>query len=498
MADVTNACLHALYSLLEHSNGTQLGHIMRASFDSLDRFSGWGKVQHCCWLAQKASEWSQYQYRYAVPTWLVERLLETPDSSTTTSVHNALLVMITAVFSSPTPLINLSTSDIISNLLTLLFRRISIDPEDPLLSALVDCIASLGRHVYYSDQIQDLGMELINRLITVEVQGVPGPRKASYAQSRSQIIRCLLAALLGIIRAADKNDGTKTHAGIGKNIPQRGSSSKLLVRQIQLSQRTRVPADGWQDTLSILCDENYCVRADYFDALVFYLENEIPKQGEQTSATWAQPATEGPRWHATSVNISVQGDSVTKFLNALHAYLYVLATTSYLGHTSCSTPTPEQSTFGDSSVRGLSEKSSAGTADIQHSPASGRRSITLAAAPQSRKASIVRCLLDRIPSNVSSSAIACASDYAHILAVLTTVHRQLPVSGLLTSVPMLLALESAVKMSDMDDPATAQRVMTIKEVIARVWLEIAKVWDCSELLEMSQTVGSSHRLVSHR
>lgn len=158
IADVSNASLHALFSLLEHANGAQLGYIMHSSFDSLDESQGWKILDHCCWFAQRTAEWSQYQYRYAVPTWLVERLLENQETPTTTPLHRALAAMVTTVFNSPTPLINLSTSDIVSNLVTLLLRRTSIDAEDALLPALVECIASLGRHVYYSDQIQDLAV----------------------------------------------------------------------------------------------------------------------------------------------------------------------------------------------------------------------------------------------------------------------------------------------------------------------------------------------------
>ena len=72
--DVINECLHALSSLLQHSNGWQLGHIMQAAFDSLDDLKSWEKHDQCCWLAKKCCDWTQYQYRFAVPTRLVERL----------------------------------------------------------------------------------------------------------------------------------------------------------------------------------------------------------------------------------------------------------------------------------------------------------------------------------------------------------------------------------------------------------------------------------------
>lgn len=164
-SEVSSAALRSLFSLLEHANANQLGHIMRASLDTLDipskdrpQSKSWDQVEHCCWIAKKTAEWAQYQYRFAIPTWLVERLVENPEVTPTTHMQKTLAAMVTAVFNSSTPLVNLSTSDIVSNLINLVVRRTSIHPDDDLLPALVECISSLGRHVYYSDQIQDLAV----------------------------------------------------------------------------------------------------------------------------------------------------------------------------------------------------------------------------------------------------------------------------------------------------------------------------------------------------
>jgi protein EFR3 len=161
MADVSNASLRALFSLLGHANSAQIGYIMHSSFDGLNQLQGWTSLDHCCWFARKAAEWSQYQYRYAVPTWLVERLHVSQETTTATPLDAALLAMVTTIFNSSTPLINLSTSDIMSNLVTLILRRTTLDPNDPLIPSLVECISSLGGHLYYSDQIQDLAVSAI-------------------------------------------------------------------------------------------------------------------------------------------------------------------------------------------------------------------------------------------------------------------------------------------------------------------------------------------------
>jgi hypothetical protein len=77
--------------------------------------------------------------------------------------------MITAVFSSRTPIANLATSDIISKLLQFVVRRANLDPWDEILPSLVNCVSSLATHLYYADQIQDFAEEIIQKLVEVQV-----------------------------------------------------------------------------------------------------------------------------------------------------------------------------------------------------------------------------------------------------------------------------------------------------------------------------------------
>ncbi|KAJ6628774.1 hypothetical protein B0H10DRAFT_1989294 [Mycena sp. CBHHK59/15] len=502
MSEVSSASLRALFSLLEHANGNQLGYIMRASFDTLDDSKSWVKVEHCCWLAKKIAEWAQYQYRYAVPTWLVERLVENQEVTTATVMHTALAAMVTTVFNSSTPLVNLSTSDIVSNLVTLLIRRASINADDGLLPALVECIASLGRHVYYSDQIQDLAGEIINRLVVVEVQGVLDPRKQQASRrNRSQAIRCLLAGLLGLIHAAEQNEAAKELQDPPKR--SRSASFKVSSPASQIanpdlgahgaSQRTQVPPDIWQDTLSLLCDSDYAVRADYCSILVFYLQNEISTLGDSKDGNGVKcirRLVEGPFHQATDVKVLLQtGDTGTKFLNAINAYIYTLATSSTLGIGSGASGSPTNSI-----TNGQTTTDPEGTAEGSegHAPSQGhgRRSVS-SQAPRARKVSVVQRLLERAPSRVSGNASASLSDYAHIFAILTTVHEQFPIRGLITGIPMLLALDSAASASETSEPASLCRIHAIKVVIARVWLVVGKIWECADLVNLANKALSS-------
>ncbi|KAH8830475.1 hypothetical protein DL96DRAFT_1593070 [Flagelloscypha sp. PMI_526] len=459
-------------------------------------------------------EWAQYQYRYVVPTWTVERLIQTTESPTS-DMQTTLLAMATRVLNSPVPLINLSTSDLISNLITLLLRKVAIDAKDSILGPLVKCIASLGSHVYYSDQIQDLAGELISRLVLVELQGVPGSKSD---ESRTEAIRCILAGLLGLVDSAQRHDhATKQNRASTTPAPAHTSDSTPAdaVKQEatdRLLRRTRVPPDIWEDTLSLLCDTQYSVRADYSAGLVSYVTHEYAKRGDSTDSDGVRrvhPLTDGPIQHAATIAAVLHGDDFgVKFLNTIQAYLYILAISADLGlHTtpsSASTPAPEESQLSVVNIEvniqpatpngGLDSKPnpslSADSSDQHSGHNNGRRSF--AHPPRSRKNSGVKRLLERVSPHVSSSASACLADYAHILDIVTTLHQQLPVRALLTSVPMLLALETTCR--DAQEPhstVTKLRIEIIRLVVAKTWLLIGNIWDCADLIMIVESTLST-------
>ncbi|KAH9918217.1 uncharacterized protein BXZ73DRAFT_92274 [Epithele typhae] len=424
--DVANTSLRAASALLGHANGGQASMVIKAGLDTLDTKGGWDQIAHCKWLAMKSAEWTQYQYRYGIPTRLVECLTEGQDARTPTPRQQTLASMITTVFTSPTPLVNLSTSDIIASLISITLRRITISPEDALLPALVECISSLGTHVYYADQIQDLAGELISRLVIVEATGVPGAPKDGREQARIQAVRCLLTGLLG------EDDPKKTGTPILPSLETRLSNEGHL----RPSRRTKVTPEVWQDTLSLLCDREYVVRADYAKALVEYIDNEIPNPS-------AKPLAECPTQQAKTLKTIIYGDSTTRFLHALNGYAYALLV-------------------------------------------SDRRSTNFPS--RSRRTSLVLRMLKDAPTRIPPSGILAASfsDYGHALAILTAIHEQLPVRSLLSSVPMLVALENATRAGESLEGGAAVAVRCIKEVVARTWLVIGKVWACSAVTQMAE------------
>ena len=466
--------------------------MVKASIETLDEYRGWEQVEHCRWLAEKAAEWTQYQYRYGIPTRLVECLAEGQDATEPTTRQSTLAAMITTVFTSPTPLVNLSTSDIIASLISITLRRVTVSPDDSLLPALVECISSLGTHVYYADQIQDLAAELISRLVIVETGGIPGTGKANREHARTQAVRCLLAGLLGLIHAADLHDAGRDadddkKLSTSPTLPSPPEQRMSHEGHIRPSRRTKVTPEVWQDTLSLICDREYAVRADYAKALVEYIENEIPKYSDKSDADGVRrpkPLADGPTQQSNTLKAMLYGDSTTRFLNALHAHLYALATSSKLGLRSGSSTSSssERTSPDDTSARG-------GDVTSHDSPANDRRSANFPS--RSRRTSLVIRMLREAPARMLPSARVAAdfSDFGNVLAIMSAVHEQLPVRGLLTGVPMLIALENASRVSGSVDASTAPVLRFIKELIARTWLLLGKVWQAPAVTELAEQVG---------
>jgi hypothetical protein len=181
------------------------------------------------------------------------------------------------------------------------------------------------------------------------------------------------------------------------------------------------------------------------------------------------------------------GDFGTKFLNAIHAYVYGLATSLTLGIGSSPSTSPADTITNGPTTSEPENTTDGSEGQSQGHGGNGRRSVS-SQAPRARKVSVVQRMLERAPSRVSGSTSASLSDYAHILAILTTVHEEFPIRGLITGIPMLLALDKAVNSSDTSDPGAVGRINAIKTVIARVWLAVGKVWECSDLVNLVNKV----------
>ena len=488
---------------------------------SLDEIHGWDKVGHCCWFARKATEWTQYQFRDAIPTRLIDRLQREQDVPMSTTLHTTLAAMVTTVFTSPTPLV-MSTSDVISNLISLVLRRAAIDPTDSLLQDLAECIGALGTHVYYADQIHDLASELISRLVSTEATGLPGRERDPSDKSRARALRALIAGLVGLMRTPTRRVDQRPGAESPRPDQEFFSSSPKLVDSAQISdgekplrsstersdgdthptKRTTISPETWQDTLNLVCNVDSDVRSDYARALLVYLESEISTRGEYTDSDGvrrSRPLAASQVRQAGNMMAALYGDEATRFLHATHVYLYILATSPTF-HSPAHTPSPNRSAIreGPEAVNVIpatpdASREAFGAVEDRSSPARSQYArLSLSFPTRARKLSMVRRIISRLPPRItpSSPPLATTSDYRNIASVLITIHKQLPVRGLLTGVPFLLALSSVMHMDSTTDSASLERIRVMREVVSEVWLAVGETWDCGELVEMAKKVGA--------
>jgi hypothetical protein len=492
---------------------------MQAVMASLDEIQGWEKEGHCCWLAGKAAEWTQYQFRDAIPTRFVDRLLREQDAPTTTTLHLTLAAMIFTVYESPTPLV-IPTSDVISNLIGLVLRRAAIDPADSLVLALTKCISALGTHIYYADQIHDLASELMSRLVSTEASGLPGHEHDSSDKGRAQALRALIAGLVGLMctpaRRVDQRPSTENprseqeFTASGQKVADSGQSqngdnparTSTERAEAHLTKRTTISPETWQDTLNLICNVDFSVRSDYASALVVYLESEVSSRGEYTDGDGvrrSRPLPSSQMQQAGNIIAARYGDKATRLLHAIHVYLYILATSPTF-HSPAHSPSPALPPARDVTEAAVTVIPA--TPDASHevisgmedrsSPARsqyGRHSLSLPT--RARKVSLVRRIISRLPSRITPSSLplATASDYRNIVSILTRVHERLPVHGLFTGIPFLLTLSSAIHTDDIADSACRGRMWMIREVVSRVWLTVGEAWHCKELVEMAEKVS---------
>lgn len=293
---------------------------------------------------------------------------------------------------------------------------------------------------------------------------------------RSSSIRHLLKALGGLIQAANEHE----HDNDNAEPPQRTGSIRVssLSHAPKLSvsglaaRRTRLAPELWEDTLTLLCDRDERIRNDYYGVLIYYLSKEMQKYGELCDVDGVKKVrrlSDGALLRPANINTFLQaGDAVSKLLNSINAYLYILLsnpTSAFDIQPPCSS--------SQANVNGNSLSRS--PADEPNAPPLSRAS---SQGPKARKASLMR----RLTLSTQEAPITTASkgDYKNASTLLVATQDSLPIRGLLCAIPMLHQLER-----ELDDKTGEQdAVDNIKNIILDVWTSVARNWECSDLLDL--------------
>lgn len=551
--DVLHLALKSLYDLVASSQTAQVSSIVDGILAYLDKQGSWQDVERCCWLAERLTEGAMLQYRYVVPTRLIELLVAMPDAAPGPK-QTSILAMVMTILNSDISLVGLGVIYILDSLVGLTIRRIRCDPQDALLPPLVQCVASLAAHIYYVDQVNEMVEEIAYRL----------PDIPSSDTARPHIVRVLIYCIIGVMHVAQREDEQEArrsstpqpnaHKGKGPQI-----SGIETPRPARSKRRSPVSPLVWQDTLPLLCESTYAVRAAYARALILYIEKEMPREDRHSTGS-GDPAT----W---------------RFCNALHATIYTLAMSSFLG-TGSPTPTPKQQSpaattvplpttmNGDSEVpvptssgeaksaadsepvpapvttvdkasstssvpsrKGSDDKgrdkqekekgvsfniteptpmdtpsgTGQGTPPVAGVGGSGTGQLTPRKNSRSASAAARRVSLplNRLNSSAvleSFDNVATPFDYSAIIKILEELYKAVPLAATATGVPMLLALDAdagneLIRRPGLGDERNGswavERRRAIRETIAFSWLRLGQQWGAQDLQAVATKVSLS-------
>ncbi|KAE8222926.1 hypothetical protein CF326_g8284 [Tilletia indica] len=450
--DIASAAMSTLRNVMAHGDSSSALTAVEITLAWLDgrksgsnlRTSGsyWDKVEWAAWLSSSLSNWSALQYRFVVLTHLVEHLVENCDGEQSTQ-HRTLIAMITSILTSSDSLIGLNTAETVNNLLGLIVRRVHYNTKDPLLAPLVDSVSSLGAHVYYADQIQDIAEEICARLVALQVPASANgngdaaspparliarkPAKATTPVERDESMRALLTCLIGVIKAANKQQ----QQGISPV-----SASKRASTLGRATSRNRISPGVFHQTAALLAFPNPALRLTFEQTLLTFVTEEI-----EPSVTGAGALFAG----ANEAGASRDPDALSLAHSfAAGVYTLLLAKALFV---------PTQ--IRDSPLEGLVAVDSTNTDESRGLQA-------------------------------NPDAAALPTDYAAVADIIEALIDGVPVPATLALVPMLAALDRNV-----NSRLEPTRKGAARTVLARAFAKLAKTWDVSSLEALAKTYPTS-------
>ena len=458
-------------------------------------------------------------YRYAMSSTLLERFMTDIQRTPVTRHQMTLLKMLETLWSAENlSLTGFSPSEALSVLLTAIIARLKLDHQDTLLVPLVNCISSLSTHAYYVGQADDMIEEVVLRISELQMAGPRLKRSRSRKESTASgsstpavvgsspvnpadaeairiLVTCLVNILLGnsdvgeeIRQEGHHDTSSKVQADKGKG-PAR-VESRASVRK---GRRNPVSPEVWQETLPLLCESKFAIRAEYAKALLLYLRQELP----------AYQALD-------SRGVSEVQPSMRRFLHALTATLYSLAITSRLGYAGPALTldglTGKQDVLNDlpnprvqveAPTPGLSTPQESN--HLEETPKMTRRTSKLVSLPFNRHHS--SSAVNQQGGGQIAEDTAGPLDYLIIQEVISTVLDYLPQAGLLTIAPMLLALDRDAgtilvrKTHDArENIFINERRRACRELVCFTWLGLAEQCQVAGLAETIREV----RVVTQR
>jgi hypothetical protein len=554
-SDVVGGALRTLRELVESCHSNQLNTVLRTMKDFLDgkvspsgrrsgaaAISGWKDRERCCWLAESIASYAMLGYRYNVPVSLMEQLvIGSKDAAEPSEKELTLMEMLISLFSAEKlSLVGIAPVELLNSLLDIVITRVQIQPKDALLPRLVQCIFAIGSHVYYIDQTNDMIEVVISRIAEVQALAVTSPPQEAATSWHQEVIRVMIACMVNLMLSSEPTLGTplppSSRADTSEHLslaPSKGkgpSNSRIntpdvnggpILVQGRTSRRNPVSPEIWQDTLPLLCEATYAVRAEYGRALVLFLKQEFP-----ASVRILANGNDSEN----GIHLRQARLGAIRFLHALDATIYTLAISNRLGYAgparmsvpsvgpviqetaptpiydSPRTISPDTTKSVGTPIRAVPtprpQGKRAGEEEDSPTPPTllARRSSKLVSLPFHRMnhTPFSGAISEDISGDTerAPTAVATAQDYLALSVILSTVLHELPLEGISTIVPMLIAIDRDAGQILIPTPGVktnaflAERRRACKEVVCCAWKEIAAHYS---LLELSNTIDQVSR-----
>ncbi|KAJ9108922.1 hypothetical protein QFC21_000243 [Naganishia friedmannii] len=565
-SEVVGGALRTLRELIESCHSSQLSTCLQDMMDVFDgttdstsqrkgasRVSGWKDRERCCWLAECVASYAMLGYRYIVPLSLLEQLVAgTKETAVLGDRELTLMEMLISLFSAEKlSLVGIAPAELLNSLLDIIIARARIATCDVLLPSLVRCILAIGSHIYYVDQTNDMIEVVINRI--AETQALNKPPDISELSAGNakttlpwcqEAIRIMIACMTNLMLASQPSSGTtivpSSRGNNDNRAPTDGaggnpSSSHITTPNVNGSasaipersgRRNPVSPEIWQDTLPLLCEATYAVRAEYARALVLYLRREFPAS--------VRVLTNG-MGSEHSIHLKQARLGAIRFLHAMNATLYTLAISNRLGYAgpaqlsapaiapiiqeTAPTPfsdspratTPTAAKSVNTPVRAVPtpqpqnySSNSSVQEDRPPPPLIARRSSKLVSLPVHRMNGVAfgetiteHALVD---DRNETRVVATPGDYLALSSIIDTTLHALPIESGIIIIPMLIAIDNdagrilVARSNDNDEDDeffSMQRRRACKEVACSAWQDIAMHYSISELLNTVDQIRAS-------
>lgn len=321
-------------------------------------------------IFEMSTEWTPMQDRFVVLVTIVETLVRLPLKEQDLGQHLLYTSLIDHILRSDLNLIGLSVMDVLLGLIQQVLRVLQLSgpsgtgpnatseeslertssgekltgPSEARLRLTVrlrDCIADLGTHVYYTDQISDMISAVLLRLKpNASPTGQANPLATVAAIEEPKAAVQEVASSLSV-QSRERSGSTggffsfevarKIALEAVKEIMVVANSPRAFATGGLAESRTSLPISIWEGTQWLLRDPAASVRKAYVDALITWLDRETKKADFRINEPKPKPrrAQEGAngtlarRAASNASNRDRQAKKATSsFLQLLHLAIY--------------------------------------------------------------------------------------------------------------------------------------------------------------------------------